>query len=55
MEIVFYRYEYGFRPKDHNEDPNHMRLIKHGCLAHNSIKRLYTWPNVVVVSTSKCG
>jgi hypothetical protein len=35
---------------DHCKDPNHMRSIKHNCLAHFSIKRLYTRPNVVEIT-----
>ncbi len=49
MEILFYRYERGYGLEDHHEDPNHMKLIKHSCLAHFSIKRLYTRPNVVEI------
>jgi len=40
MEIMFCKYECGYGLEDHHEDPNHMRSIKHGCLAHFSIKRL---------------
>jgi hypothetical protein len=47
METLFCRYECGYGPKDHCEDPNHMRSIKCGCLAHFSIKTLYTRPDVV--------
>jgi hypothetical protein len=49
METMFCMYKCGYGPKDHHKDPNHMRSIKHGCLAHFSIKRLYTWPNVVEI------
>ncbi len=35
--------------EDHRKDPNHMRSIKCDCLAHFSIKRFYTWPNVVEI------
>jgi hypothetical protein len=47
---MFCRYECGSRLEDHHEDPNHMRLIKCGCLAHFSIKRFYTWLNVVEIT-----
>jgi hypothetical protein len=50
METLFYGYECGYGPKDHCKNPNHMRSIKRGCLAHFSIKRLYTWPNVVEIT-----
>ncbi len=46
---MFCKYECGYGPKDQCEDPNHMRSIKRGCLAHFSIKRLYTQPNVVEI------
>jgi hypothetical protein len=51
MEIMFCRYECGYGPKDHCENLNHMRLIKHDCLAHFSIKRFYTQPNVVEITS----
>ncbi len=35
---------------DHCKDPNHMRSINRNCLAHFSIKRLYTRPNVVEIT-----
>jgi hypothetical protein len=44
---MFCRYQCGYGLEDHHEDPNHMKSIKHGCLAHFSIKRLYTQRNVV--------
>jgi hypothetical protein len=47
---MFCRYKCGYGPKDHHEDPNHMKLIKHNYLPHFSIKRLYTWPNVVEIT-----
>ncbi len=47
---MFYRYGCGYGLKDHCEDPNHMKLIKHGCLAHFSIKKFYTWSNVVEIT-----
>jgi hypothetical protein len=50
METMFCRYECGYGPEDHHEDHNHMRSIKRGCLAHFSIKRLYTWPDVVEIA-----
>jgi len=50
MEILFYRYECGYGLKNHCEDPNHMRSIKHGCLAHFSIKRFYTQSNVMEIT-----
>jgi hypothetical protein len=46
---MFCRYECGYGMEDHYEDPNHMRSIKHNCLAHFSIKRFYTWPYVVEI------
>jgi hypothetical protein len=49
VETTFCRYECGYGPKDHCEDPNHMRLIKCDHLAHFSIKRFYTWPNVLEI------
>jgi hypothetical protein len=49
MKTLFYSYECGYGLEDHNEDPNHMRLIKRGCLAHFSIKRLYTRQDVVEI------
>ncbi len=50
METFFCRYECGYGPEDHREDPNHMRSIKCGCLARFSIKRLYTWLDVVEIT-----
>jgi len=49
MEILFCRYEFGYGLKDHPKDLNHMRLIKHGYLAHFSIERFYTWLDVVEI------
>jgi len=50
MEIMICKYECGYGSEDHHEDPNHMRSIKHGCLAHFFIKRLYTWLDVVEIT-----
>jgi hypothetical protein len=50
LEIMFCRYECGYGSEDHHEDLNHMRSIKHGCLAHFSIERLYTQPDVVEIT-----
>ncbi len=50
MEILFYRYECGYGLENHYEDPNHMRSIKQGCLAHFSIKRFYTQSDVVEIT-----
>jgi hypothetical protein len=47
---MFCRYECGYGSKDHRKEPNHMRSIKCGCLAHFSIKRFYTRPNVVEIT-----
>jgi hypothetical protein len=47
---MFCRYECGYGPKDYRKDPNHMRSIKHSCLAHFSIKRLYTQLDVVEIT-----
>jgi hypothetical protein len=47
---MFHRYECGYGPKDHCKDTNHMRSIKRNFLAHFSIKRLYTRPNVVEIT-----
>jgi len=47
---LFCRYECGYGLKDYREDPNHMGLIKCSCLAHFSIKRLYTWSNVMEIT-----
>ncbi len=47
METMFCKYECGYGPKDHREDPNHMR--KFNCLAYFSIKRIYTQPDVVEI------
>ncbi len=33
------------------KDPKHMMLIKHGCLAHFSIERIYTQPNGVEITS----
>jgi hypothetical protein len=44
MKIMFCRYECGYELEDH------MKSIKHGCLAHFSIKRIYTWANVVEIT-----
>ncbi len=41
MEIMFFTYECGYGLEDHCEHPNHMRLIKRGCLAHFFIKRFF--------------
>jgi hypothetical protein len=49
METMFCRYECGYGPKDHREDPNHMKSIKRGCMTHFSIKRLYTCQDVVEI------
>jgi hypothetical protein len=49
VKTLLCRYECGYRPEDHHEDPNHMRSIKCGFLAHFSIKRFYTWEDVVEV------
>ncbi len=46
---MFCKYECGYGPEDHYENPNHMRSIKHGYLAHFSIRRFYTWPDVVEI------
>ncbi len=50
METLFYRYECGYGPEDHHEDLDHMKPIKCGCLAHFSIKRVYTWLDVVEIT-----
>jgi hypothetical protein len=50
MEVMFCKYEYCYEPKHHHKDPNHMRSIKHDCLTHFSINKLYTWPNVVEIT-----
>jgi hypothetical protein len=50
METLFCKYKCGYGPKDHHEDPNHMRTIKRGCLAHFSIKRPYKHPDVVEIT-----
>jgi len=50
VETLFYRYEFVYGLEDHREDSNHMQSIKCGCLARFSIKRLYTWPNVVEIT-----
>jgi hypothetical protein len=47
METLFCRYECGYGSEDHRKDPNHMRSIKCSCLAHFSIKTLYTRLDVV--------
>jgi len=44
------RYECGYGPKDHYEDPIHMKSIKHSSLTHFSIKRFYTRPDVVEIT-----
>jgi len=49
MKTMFCKYERGYGSEDHYENPNHTRFIKHGCLAHFSIKRFYTRPNVVEI------
>jgi hypothetical protein len=49
VETMYCRYKCGYGPKDHHENPNHMRSIKCGCLAHFSIKKFYTQPNVVEI------
>jgi hypothetical protein len=49
MKIMFCKYECGYGPGDHQKDPDHIRSIKLGCLTHFSIKRFYTWPNVVEI------
>jgi hypothetical protein len=46
---MFCKYECGYGSKDHRENPNQMRSIKRSCLAHFSIKRLYTWPYVMKI------
>jgi hypothetical protein len=43
------RYECSYGLNDYHKHPNHMKLIKCGCLTHVSIKRFYTWPNVVAI------
>jgi hypothetical protein len=35
--IMFCKYECGYGPENHHKNPNHMRSIKYGCLAHFSI------------------
>jgi hypothetical protein len=50
VETMFCRYECGHGPEDHCEDPNHMKSIKHDHLAHFSIKRFYTRPNVLKIT-----
>jgi hypothetical protein len=47
--LFFCRYECGYGLEDHCKDPNHMRSIKHSCLAHFSIKRFLHNPNVVEI------
>jgi hypothetical protein len=47
---MFCKYECGYGSEDCCKNPNHMRPIKHGCLAHFSIKRLYTWLDVVEIT-----
>jgi hypothetical protein len=49
MDFFFCRYECGCGLEDHCKDPNHMRSIKHSCLAHFSIKRFLHNPNVVEI------
>jgi hypothetical protein len=46
---MFCRYECDYGQEDHYEDPNHMRSIKRSCLPHFSIKRFYTWPDMVEI------
>jgi hypothetical protein len=36
-------------PENHHKNPNHIILIKCNYLAHFSIKRLYTWLDVVEI------
>jgi hypothetical protein len=43
-------YECGYGLEDHCENPNHMMSIKCNCLAHLSMKRLYTRPYVVEIT-----
>jgi hypothetical protein len=50
INFLFCRYECGYGLKDHPKDLNHMRSIKCGYLAHFSIKRFYTWPDVVEIT-----
>ncbi len=50
METMFGKYECSYGLEDQHKDPNHMRSIKHNCLAHFSIKRLYTRPDVVEIT-----
>jgi hypothetical protein len=40
MKIMFCKYEHGYGPKDRHKDPNHMRSIKHGCLAQFSYQKV---------------
>jgi hypothetical protein len=49
VETLFYKYECGYGLEDQCENPNHMRLINHSCLAHFSIKRLFTPLDVVEI------
>ncbi len=46
---MFCKYECGYGSEDHRKNPNNMRSIKCDCLAHFSIKRLYTWPYAVEI------
>jgi hypothetical protein len=50
MGFMFCRYQCGYGPKDHHEHPNDMRSIKHGCLAHFSMRKFDTWSNVVEIT-----
>ncbi len=47
---MFCRYECGYGLEEHCKDPNHMRSIKCSYLAHFSIKRFYTWLDVVEIT-----
>jgi hypothetical protein len=47
---MFCKYECGYGPEDHCEDPNHMKSIKRSYLAHFSINRLYTWLDAVEIT-----
>jgi hypothetical protein len=47
---MFCKYECGYGLKDHCKDPQHMRSIKHDCLAHFSIKRFHTLLDVMEIT-----
>jgi hypothetical protein len=50
LRIFWFRYQWGYGPKDYQENSTHIRFIKRGCLVSFSIKCLYTWPNVAKIT-----